>query len=146
MSIRFNEKDIRPMGRSAAGVRAIRLSKNDFVVGLVAVKRQGASILVVTDKGYGKRSDLQDYRVIRRGGKGIITMKSSDKNGNMISIREVVDNDDLMIITTKGIMIRQHVNDIRLMGRNTLGVRLIRLDENDRISAVASVVSEDEEE
>jgi DNA gyrase subunit A len=145
MSIRFKEKDIRSMGRNAAGVRAIKLGKNDFVVGLVAVKRQGASILVVTDKGYGKRSDLHDYRVTRRGGKGIITMKSSEKNGNMISIREVVDNDDLMIITSKGIMIRQHVKDIRVMGRNTQGVRLIKLEEYDRISAVANVVTEEEE-
>lgn len=145
MAIRFNESDIRSMGRTAAGVRAIRLGKKDFVVGLVAVKRPGTSILVVTDKGYGKRSDLQDYRMTRRGGKGVITMKSSDKNGNVISIREVVDNDDLMIITTKGIMIRQNLGEIRVMGRNTQGVRLIKLHEGDTISAVASVVGEDDE-
>jgi DNA gyrase subunit A len=146
LAIRFNEKEIRSMGRSAAGVRAIRLGKNDTVVGLVAVKRTGTSILVVTDKGYGKRSELADYRITRRGGKGVITMKSSDKNGNMISIREVTDSDDLMIITSKGIMIRQHVEDIRVMGRNTQGVRLIKLDAKDKISAVASVVGEEVEE
>lgn len=145
MAIRFNESDIRSMGRTAAGVRAIKLDKKDFVVGLVAVKRPGTSILVVTDKGFGKRSELQDYRMTRRGGKGVITMKSSDKNGSLISIREVVDNDDLMIITTKGIMIRQNVGEIRVMGRNTQGVRLIKLHENDTISAVASVVGDDEE-
>jgi len=145
MAIRFNESDVRSMGRTAAGVRAIRLGKKDIVVGLVAVKRAGASILVVTDKGYGKRSDLQDYRMTRRGGKGVITMKSSDKNGNVISIREVVDNDDLMIITTKGIMIRQNVGEIRVMGRNTQGVRLIKLDGGDTISAVASVVGDEDE-
>lgn len=145
MAIRFNESDVRSMGRTAAGVRAIKLDKKDFVVGLVAVKRAGTSILVVTDKGYGKRSDLQDYRMTRRGGKGVITMKSSDKNGSVISIREVVDNDDLMIITTKGIMIRQNVGEIRVMGRNTQGVRLIKLHESDTISAVASVVGEDDE-
>lgn len=145
MAIRFNESDVRSMGRTAAGVRAIKLDKKDFVVGLVAVKRAGTSILVVTDKGYGKRSDLQDYRMTRRGGKGVITMKSSDKNGSLISIREVVDNDDLMIITTKGIMIRQNVGEIRVMGRNTQGVRLIKLHDNDTISAVASVVGEDDE-
>jgi len=145
MAIRFNESDVRSMGRTAAGVRAIKLDKKDFVVGLVAVKRAGTSILVVTDKGYGKRSDLQDYRMTRRGGKGVITMKSSDKNGNVISIREVVDNDDLMIITTKGIMIRQNLGEIRVMGRNTQGVRLIKLHEGDTISAVASVVGEDVE-
>lgn len=145
MAIRFNESDIRSMGRTAAGVRAIKLDKKDFVVGLVAVKRPGTSILVVTDKGFGKRSELQDYRMTRRGGKGVITMKSSDKNGSLISIREVVDNDDLMIITTKGIMIRQNVGEIRVMGRNTQGVRLIKLHEGDTISAVASVVGDDEE-
>ncbi len=145
MAIRFNESDIRSMGRTAAGVRAIRLDKKDYVVGLVAVKRPGTTILVVTDKGYGKRSELQDYRMTRRGGKGVITMKSSDKNGSVISIREVVDNDDLMIITTKGIMIRQNLGEIRVMGRNTQGVRLIKLHEGDSISAVASVVGEDDE-
>ena len=145
MAIRFNESDVRSMGRTAAGVRGIKLDKKDFVVGLVAVKRAGTSILVVTDKGYGKRSDLQDYRMTRRGGKGVITMKSSDKNGSVISIREVVDNDDLMIITTKGIMIRQNLGEIRVMGRNTQGVRLIKLHEGDTISAVASVVGDDEE-
>ncbi|MBE2226654.1 MAG: DNA gyrase subunit A [Ignavibacteria bacterium] len=145
MAIRFNESDIRSMGRTAAGVRAIKLDKKDYVVGLVAVKRAGTSILVVTDKGYGKRSDLQDYRMTRRGGKGVITMKSSEKNGSLISIREVVDNDDLMIITTKGIMIRQNVGEIRVMGRNTQGVRLIKLHDNDTISAVASVVGDDAE-
>ena len=146
MAIRFNEKEIRSMGRNAAGVRAIRLGKGDSVVGLLAVRRTGASILVVTDKGYGKRSELNDYRITRRGGKGVITIKSSEKNGNMISIREVTDSDDLMIITNRGIMIRQHVSDIRVMGRNTQGVRLIKLDEKDLISAVASVVGEEEEE
>ncbi len=145
MAIRFNESDVRSMGRTAAGVRAIRLGKKDYVVGLVAVKRAGTTILVVTDKGFGKRSDLQDYRMTRRGGKGVITMKSSDKNGNVISIREVVDNDDLMIITTKGIMIRQNLGEIRVMGRNTQGVRLIKLHEGDTISAVASVVGEEDE-
>ena len=144
MAIRFNESDIRAMGRTAAGVRAIKLDQKDKVVGLVAVKRSGATILVVTDKGFGKRSDLKDYRITRRGGKGVITVKSGDKNGNMISIREVVDNDDLMIITAKGIMIRQNVGEIRVMGRNTQGVRLIKLHEGDTISAVASVVGDDE--
>jgi DNA gyrase subunit A len=146
MAIRFNEKDVRSMGRTASGVKAVKLGKKDSVVGLVAVRRTGASILVVTDKGYGKRSELDDYRLTRRGGKGVITVKSSEKNGNMISIREVVDNDDLMIITNRGLMIRQHVSDIRVMGRTTPGVRLIKLSEGDTISAVASVVGEEDEE
>jgi DNA gyrase subunit A len=146
MAVRFNEKDIRSMGRTASGVKAIKLGKKDSVVGLVAVRRTGASILVVTEKGYGKRSELEDYRLTRRGGKGVITVKVNEKVGNMISIREVVDNDDLMIITNRGLMIRQHVSDIRVMGRNTQGVRLIKLEEGDTISAVASVVGEEEEE
>jgi DNA gyrase subunit A len=146
MALRCNEKDIRPMGRSAAGVRGINLGKNDYVVGLVAVKRPGASILVVTDKGFGKRSNLEDYRLTRRGGKGVITVKVGERNGEMVSIREVVDSDDLMIITTKGVMIRQHVSDIRVMGRNTQGVRLIKLQEGDTISDISSVVGEEEEE
>jgi len=146
MALRCNERDIRPMGRSAAGVRGVNLAKDDHVVGLVAVNRLGASILVVTDKGFGKRSSLEDYRLTRRGGKGVITVKVGDRNGHMVSIREVVDSDDLMIITAKGVMIRQHVSDIRVMGRNTQGVRLIKLQEGDTISDVASVVGEEQEE
>ncbi len=142
-AIRFNESNVRDMGRTATGVRAINLGKGDYVVGLVAVTRPSATILVVTDKGYGKRSDLADYRVTNRGGKGVITVKTTDKVGKLISIKEVTDSDDLMIITSKGILIRQKVKDIRVMGRNAQGVRVIRLDEGDTISAIAGTAEEE---
>lgn len=144
-AIRFNESQVREMGRTATGVRAIKLAKGDYVVGLVAVARQSATILVVTDKGFGKRSELGDYRVTNRGGKGVITVKTTERVGKLISIKEVTDNDDLMIITTKGILIRQKVKDIRVMGRNAQGVRVIRLAEGDTISAVAGIAEESRE-
>lgn len=144
-AIRFNESLVRDMGRTATGVRAINLAKGDFVIGLVAVQRQSATILVVTDKGFGKRSDLGDYRITGRGGKGVITIKANDKVGKLISIKEVTDSDDLMIITNKGILIRQKMKDIRVMSRATQGVRLIKLGENDIISSIANVVEEDKE-
>lgn len=145
-AIRFNESQVRDMGRTATGVRAVKLGKGDFVIGLVAVIRPSATILVVTDKGFGKRSELADYRVTNRGGKGVITVKTTDKVGKLISIKEVTDSDDLMIITSKGILIRQKMKDIRVMGRNSQGVKVIRLSEHDTISAVARIVEEDKEE
>ncbi|HEY5536908.1 MAG TPA: DNA gyrase subunit A [Ignavibacteria bacterium] len=145
-AIRFNESQARDMGRTATGVKAIRMGKDDYVIGLVAVVRQSATILVATDRGFGKRSDLSDYRVTKRGGKGIITIKTNEKNGKLISIKEVTDSDDLMIITLKGLLIRQKMKDIRVIGRNSQGVRLIRLKEGDIISAVARIAEEDKEE
>jgi DNA gyrase subunit A len=145
-AIRFNESQVRDMGRTATGVRAVKLGKGDYVIGLVAVIRPSATILVVTDKGFGKRSELADYRVTNRGGKGVITVKTTDKVGKLISIKEVTDSDDLMIITSKGILIRQKMKDIRVMGRNSQGVKVIRLSEHDTISAVARIVEEDKEE
>jgi DNA gyrase subunit A len=142
-AIRFNESTVRDMGRTATGVRGVNLAKGDFVVGLVAVTRTSASILVVTDKGFGKRSELDDYRVTNRGGKGVKTVKTSEKNGKLLSIKEVTDTDDLMIITSKGILIRIKMKAIRVMGRNAQGVRLIKIKEGDTISAVANVVEED---
>jgi DNA gyrase subunit A len=145
-AIRFNESQARDMGRTATGVKAIKMGKDDYVIGLVAVVRQSATILVATDRGFGKRSDLSDYRVTKRGGKGIITIKTNEKNGKLISIKEVTDSDDLMIITLKGLLIRQKMKDIRVIGRNSQGVRLIRLKEGDIISAVARIAEEDKEE
>lgn len=142
-AIRFNESLVRDMGRTATGVRAVKLAKGDYVIGMIAVVRQSATILVVTEQGYGKRSDLGDYRITARGGKGVITVKTTDKVGKLISIKEVTDNDDLMIITARGILIRQKVKDIRVMGRNSQGVRLIRLGAGDKISAVARIAEED---
>jgi len=144
-AIRFNEKDVRNMGRTATGVRGVRLGKGDIVVGLLVMKHQGASILVVTENGYGKRSDINDYRVTRRGGKGVITVKTTPKVGKLISLMGVVDKDELVIITTKGMVIRQAIKDLRVMGRNTQGVRVINLKAGDSIADIAKVVSEDED-
>ncbi|MHB8578332.1 MAG: DNA gyrase subunit A [Ignavibacteriaceae bacterium] len=142
-AIRFHENDVRDMGRTATGVRGVRLSKDDKVVGLLIIKRND-SILVVTEKGFGKRSDINDYRITKRGGKGVITVKTSDKVGKMISLMDVVDGDELVIISSKGMVIRQSVKDIRVMGRNTQGVRVIRLSEGDMIADIAKVVPDED--
>ncbi len=142
-AIRFNEKDVRNMGRTATGVRGVNLGKDDMVVGLLVIKRND-NILVVTEKGFGKRSDINDYRITKRGGKGVITVKTSDKVGKMMAMMEVVDGDELVIISTHGMVIRQTVRDIRIMGRNTQGVRVIRLNEGDAIADIAKVIPEEE--
>lgn len=146
MAIRFHENEVRPMGRSAAGVRGINLGKDDKVVGMVNLRRKGTSILIATENGYGKRSEEGEYRVSHRGGKGIITVKTSEKTGKMVSIKEVVDTDDVVVVTSDGMVIRQHATDIRLAGRNTQGVRLIKLDSGDVVADVAIVMAEEEEE
>jgi len=145
-ALRFSEKDVRTMGRSARGVRGMNVSRGDEVIGMIAMSRSDASVLVVTDKGFGKRSEVDEYTKRHRGGKGLITVKTSDKNGKLLAIKEVIDNDDIMIVTTKGFLIRQHVKDIRLAGRNTQGVRLIRLQGSDSIAAVARVIAEEDGE
>lgn len=144
-AIRFNEKDVRDMGRTATGVRGVRLGKGDQVVGLLVIRNDQTTVLVVTEKGYGKRSDINDYRITKRGGKGVITVKTTDKVGKMIAMMEVVDRDELVIISTQGMVIRQSVKDLRVMGRNTQGVRVIRLNEGDSIADIARVVPEDED-
>lgn len=144
-AIRFHEKDVRNMGRTATGVRGVRLSKDDIVVGMLVIKHQGATILVVTENGYGKRSDIKDYRITRRGGKGVITVKTTPKVGKMIALMGVVDKDELVIITTKGMVIRQAIKNLRVMGRNTQGVRVINLKDKDSIADIAKVVTEDED-
>jgi DNA gyrase subunit A len=146
MAIRFTEELVRDMGRTAAGVRGVRLGKGDRVVGAVSLRRLGTTILVATEKGYGKRSELDEYRITGRGGKGIRTVKVTDKTGNMVAIREVTDKDDIVIVTHRGMTIRQHVKDIRVAGRNTQGVRLIRLGQDDVISDLAVAFAEDEED
>ncbi len=145
LAIRFHESEVRPMGRTASGVRAIRLGKHDRVVGSVALRRNGTSILVATQGGYGKRSETEEYRVSHRGGKGIITVRTSEKTGKMVAIREVLETDDIVVVTTNGIVIRQHASEVRMAGRNTQGVRLIRLEAGDGISDVAAVAAEEEE-
>ena len=145
LAIRFHEDEVRSMGRSAGGVKAIRLGSKDRVVGAVVLRRSGTTILVATEKGYGKRSEMEEYRVSHRGGKGIITVKTTDKTGNMVAIKEVGEKDDVVIVTTGGIVIRQHASEIRIAGRNTQGVRLIRLSEGDTISDIAVVAPENGE-
>lgn len=132
------------MGRTAAGVRGIHLTDGDKVVGMVVVSREG-TLMVVTDKGYGKRSAISDYRITARGGKGIITLRTNPRVGHMIAIMDVLDSDDLLVITAKGLVLRQKIQDIKVIGRNTQGVRLIRLKEEDRVADVARVVREEEE-
>jgi DNA gyrase subunit A len=139
-AIRFNESTVRPMGRTATGVRGITLGgKTDEVIGMICVNSTEESILVVSEKGYGKRSDLEDYRVTNRGGKGVKTINVTEKTGSLIAIKNVTDGDDLMIINLSGIIIRMGVSDLRVMGRATQGVRLINLKEDDGIAAVAKV-------
>lgn len=145
-AIRFNEEKVRPMGRNAAGVRGIRLrDEQDEVVGMVCISNNETEILVVSENGYGKRSKIDDYRVTNRGGKGVKTMNITEKTGCMISILDVTDRDDLMIINKSGILIRIAVSDLRVMGRATQGVRLINLRE-DVIAAVTKVASSEDEE
>lgn len=139
-AVRFNEADVRPMGRTAAGVRAATLeSEDDRVIGMVCIARADANLLVVSEKGYGKRSSIEDYRITRRGGKGVKTINITEKTGKLVAIKEVVDNDDLMIINKSGISIRISVNELRVMGRATQGVRLIKLNEEDAISSVEKI-------
>lgn len=145
-AIRFNESKVRPMGRNATGVRGITLSgKDDEVIGMICVNDELNDILVVSENGYGKRSKLDDYRVTNRGGKGVKTINITDKTGKLIAIKNVTDNDDLMIINRSGLIIRMAVNDLRIMGRATQGVRLINLKGDDAIAAVAKVEVEEDE-
>ena len=145
--LRFEEGKTRPMGRTASGVRGITLGHDkDEVVGMVSVNDMESEILVVSEKGYGKRSSLEDYRITNRGGKGVKTLNVTDKTGELVSIKNVTDADDLMIINKSGLTIRMHVEDLRVMGRATQGVRLINIKGNDSIAAVARVMREEEEE
>ncbi|CAI8454863.1 MAG: DNA gyrase subunit A [Cryomorphaceae bacterium] len=147
-AIRFPEDKVRSMGRSASGVRAITVdSENDEVVGMIVVKEgDGYDVMVVSEKGYGKRSSLEDYRITNRGGKGVKTITVTDKTGELVSLKAVNNEDDLMIITKKGTMIRMGVDTLRVMGRATQGVRLINLRSNDEIASIAKVPASDEEE
>jgi DNA gyrase subunit A len=147
-AIRFPEKSVRPMGRTASGVRGIRLASEvtDFVIGMITIENKEKEILVVSEKGYGKRSDIDDYRITNRGGKGVKTINITEKTGSLIALKDVTDNHDLMIITQFGNILRSPVSALRIMGRATQGVRLINLKENDIIASVASVFISEEEE
>jgi DNA gyrase subunit A len=143
MSIRFHQGDVREMGRDTTGVKGIELEQGDEVIGMVVVRRD-ATLLVVSEKGFGKRSELTDYRVQKRGGKGIITLKKTDKTGSIIALKEVIPEDELMMITRHGVIIRLPVDGIRVIGRNTQGVKVMNLDAGDAVVGVARVVKEDE--
>lgn len=146
-AIRFNESKVRPMGRTATGVRGITLAhENDEVVGMVSVNDPATTILVVSENGYGKRTDLEDYRITNRGGKGVKTISITEKTGDLIAIKSVTDEDDLMIINKSSIVIRISVKELRVMGRATQGVKLINLKKNDQIASVAKVVREEDED
>ena len=150
-SVRFEESRVRPMGRSAAGVKGIWLDEeklHEKAVGMVCIEDPVTQqLLVVSEKGFGKRSDVEDYRLTNRGGKGVKALNITEKTGNLVAIKEVTDSNDLMIITKAGILIRIAVADLRVMGRNTQGVKLIRLkNEADEISSVTKIVKDPEEE
>ncbi len=145
LAIRFSESDVRDMGRTATGVRGIRLGKGDKVIGMI-VARPNSNVLVVSDRGYGKRSEVGSYRLTKRGGKGVINMNVTEKTGRVLSIKEVTDQEDLVIMSVSGMVIRQHMKDIRVMGRNTQGVRLINLKEDDIIADIAKAAPEEDEE
>lgn len=142
-SVRFHESRVRPMGRGAAGVRGITLEDEDHpgnkAVGMVCISKRDATLLVVSEKGFGKRSDIEDYRVTNRGGKGVTTLKITEKTGHLVGIKEVTDNDDLMIVNKSGITIRISLSVLRVMGRNTQGVKLIRLNETDAIASITKI-------
>lgn len=146
-AIRFPEHKVRPMGRTASGVRGITLNdEEDEVIGMICIEPEKANVLVVSENGYGKRSDIEDYRITNRGGKGVKTINLTEKTGKLISLIDVTDEDNLMIITKSGLTIRLEVSSLRVMGRNTQGVRLINLRNDDAIAAVAKVSAAKEEE
>ena len=147
-AIRFNESLVRPMGRTASGVMGVRLESDaDEVIGMICVKPDtDATIMVVSEKGYGKRTDLEDYRITGRGGKGVKTLSITEKTGNLVGIKNVTDENDLMIILKSGIAIRMHMANLRVMGRATQGVRLIKMGAKDEIASIAKVEHEDEVE
>jgi len=143
-AVRFHEKEVRPMGRTTYGVKAVTLEEGDQVVSFVAVRRDG-SLLTVTENGYGKRSPIAEYRVSHRGGLGIITIKTTERNGKVVAVKEVVDGEELMVITRQGQVIRMPVKGISVIGRNTQGVRMVTLEEGDQVTDVTRVVTEEPE-
>jgi len=144
-AVHFAESDVRPMGRTASGVRGVTLESDaDKVVGMICITSKDANVLVVSEKGYGKRSSIEDYRITRRGGKGVKTINITEKTGKLVAIKEVGDEDELMIINRSGISIRIKVNELRIMGRATQGVRVIKLNEDDAISSVEKIIKMEE--
>jgi DNA gyrase subunit A len=148
-AVRFHESRVRPMGRTAAGVRGISLDEEEVdahVIGMVCIDSPDVQLLVVSEKGYGKRSEIDEYRITNRGAKGVGTLKVTEKVGTLVAILDVTDTDDLMIINKSGIAIRTPVKDVSVIGRNTQGVRLISLRDGDAISSVTKIKAEEVEE
>ena len=146
-AIRFEEEKVRPMGRTASGVRGVSLAhEKDEVVGMICVDDFNSDVLVVSENGYGKRSNIEDYRITNRGGKGVKTISVTEKTGSLISLKNVNDDNDLMVVNKSGITIRISVSDLRQMGRATQGVRIIKLRGEDSIAAVAKVPASSEED
>ncbi|MEY2719504.1 MAG: hypothetical protein RLZZ273_870, partial [Bacteroidota bacterium] len=146
LAVRFHETDVRPMGRSAAGVKGIALTDDAHVISLTVVRRADAQVIVVGSRGMGKRTVVEDFRKTKRGAKGVIAMNITEKTGHICAILEVSDEEDLVVITTNGILIRQPVRDVRQLGRNAQGVKLIRLEEGDQIADITTVTREEEVE
>ncbi len=146
LACRFRESDVRAMGRSAHGVRGISLTADDAVVSMIVIKRADSQVLVVGEKGYGKRTRYEDFRLTKRGAKGVISMNVTEKTGKVIGLLSAMDTEDLVVMTVNGILIRQNIEDIRIIGRNTQGVRLIRLDEGDTIADMTVVTRDEDEE
>jgi DNA gyrase subunit A len=144
-SIRFPEKQVRPTGRGTYGVVGMRLDPGDAIVSM-EILSLGHDILTVADQGFGKRTKVDEYRLQARGGKGIITMKTTDKTGRVVGVQQVTEDDELMLVTNRGKIIRLRINDIRVIGRNTQGVRLIDLDEGERVVSLARLAEKEEEE
>jgi DNA gyrase subunit A len=145
LSVRFHESDVREMGRDTTGVKGVELRPEDCLVGMVVIRRE-ATLLVVTANGMGKVTDISEYRVQRRGGKGIITVNRTDKTGNVVTIMEVLPEDEMMIITKQGVVIRSSARSPMSTGRNAQGVKLVNLDAKDLVTAVARVIPDDKNE
>lgn len=146
LACRFRESDVRAMGRTAAGVRGISLAKSDYVISMIIIRRSDSQVLVVSENGYGKRTKFEDFRLTKRGAKGVISMNLTTKTGKVVGLLPAVDSEDLVVMTVNGILIRQSIKHIRTIGRNTQGVKLIRLDEGDRIADITTVNRDDDEE
>ncbi len=145
MSIRFHESDIRNMGRTAAGVKGMRLSKGDEIVGAIVIIND-SSIIIVTENGYGKRSPVLEYRIQKRGGKGVFAIKQSERNGDLVGAMQVTDNDEVILIANSGKMIRMPLKNVRTIGRNTQGVRLINLQDDEKVVGMDSVAFEESDD
>ena len=145
MAIRFEEGDVRAMGRTAYGVRGISLRDEDYVVAMEAVKA-GGTLLTVTERGFGKRTEIDEYRVQSRGGVGIINIQTSDRNGQVVGVAYVQEGDELLVITQQGMIIRMQTHDVRAIGRATQGVKLIDIESDDQVVSIARLVEKEEEE